>query len=48
MAAMEDALFTHKANNQSLELKRERRQKKEDLKRELELEDAQEDYIEAV
>ena len=46
MAAMEDAPVTHKANNQSLEIQREIRQEKEDLKKELGLEDAQENYIE--
>ena len=46
MAEMEDALVTHKANNQSLEIQREIRQEKEDLKKELGLEDSQENYIE--
>ena len=40
MPEMEDAPVMHKANNQSLELQRERRQEKEDLKKELGLEDA--------
>ena len=48
MSAMEEAPITHKANNQSLDIQRERRQEKEDLKKELGLEDAQENYIEAL
>ena len=48
MAATEDAPVTHKANNQSLEIQREIRQEKEDLKKELGLEDKQENYIEAI
>ena len=48
MAEMEDAPVTHKANNQSLELQRERRQEKEDLKEELGLGGAQENYIGAL
>ena len=46
MEATEDAPVTHKANNQSLEVQRERRQEKEDPKKELGLEDALENYIE--
>ena len=48
MAATEDAPVTHKANNQSIELQCERSQEKEDLKKELGLEDEQENYIEAL
>ena len=48
MAAMEDAHFTQQANNQSLEIKRDRGREKEDLKQEFLLENSQDDYIEAL
>ena len=48
MAETEDAPVTHKSINQPLDLQREIRQEKEDLKNKLGLKDAQENYIEAL
>ena len=48
MEATEDDPVTHKANNQSLDIQRERGREKEYLKQELGLENAQDDYIEAL
>ena len=48
MAAMKEAPVAHEENNQSIDLQHERRQEKEELEQELGLENAQDDYIEAL
>ena len=45
---MKGAPITHQANNQSLEIQRDRRQEKEELKQELGFENTQDDCIEAL
>ena len=48
MAAMEEAPSTRQSNNASIEAQRAWKQKKEDLKKQVELENASDDYIEAL
>ena len=48
MAAMEEAPATRQSNNASIEAQRAWKQKKEDLKKQVELENASDDYIEAL